>query len=221
MSEDCCYNGDAEKGSVEYWNGVYEEEKKHNWLDENQTDLIEMFDKANLDKNASLFLGGVGNAKLPEILIEKGYNNLILNDISPNALIELKNRLPKKDSLIFQAGDILATETFLNHQNKFDIWIDRATLHFFTVCAQKDPYFERINETVKPGGHVLIGVFSKNNEPQCCGLDLQLWSIESLVNRLPNMDLVSERTVNFTENNGTIREYIYVLFKKKVNRFVI
>ena len=42
----------------------------------------------------------------------------------------------------------------------FDLWHDRAVLHFFTEEQQRNNYFQLVNDSVAIGGYVILAEFN-------------------------------------------------------------
>lgn len=214
-SGSCCinkYNGDSRA----YWNTIFSEEKQHNWQQDKPIEITNFLQQINNNISQELVLCvGVGDSFLIDELVNLGFTNIIANDISEVALQKIDSRIGKTSAVSYVSDDLIAPKELTTYKNQVNIWIDRATLHFFTSCKSKDAYFELLKTTVRSGGYVILGVFNKNNQPMCCGLDLQLWSEASLKNRMQEFELLHSKTSLFTEKNGIQREYIYSLFKKK------
>ena len=166
-------------------------------------------------KRMNIFCAGAGDSFLVDKLLSLGQEHIIANDISAIALEKIKQRVTNPEKIMFYKEDLLSPKIKQNFEDKLDVWIDRATLHFFTSCSDKDTYFDNLHRCLKQGGMVIIGVFSKNNVPKCCGLDLQLWSLDSLANRLSGFTVLDSFAHNFKEQNGKMREFIYLLAQKK------
>ncbi|MEE9438255.1 MAG: methyltransferase domain-containing protein [Saprospiraceae bacterium] len=213
MEKKCCIVPDKNDSKKDYWNKNYESKDTQNWIETSEPSIMAWIHQLNLDKNAIIFCAGVGDSNIVKALLDKGFNNIIANDISNIALDKLKKDL-NSDKVTYLQDDLINPIMINKYFDKVDLYIDRATLHFFTTCPDKDHYFAQLTNLLKKGGHSILGVFSKDNNPKCCGLDLQLWSIQSLKNRLDTYKHLGEFDQEFKEINGNIRNYIYLLSKK-------
>ena len=202
------------KDMAAHWDLNYTQHSNQNWTEWSNPAIERWLSDLQLSKNALFFLAGVGDAHVVEYLIGLGYENIIANDISSQALSNLSRRV-NSPAVRYLNDDLIQPKYIHDFHGHIDVYIDRATLHFFTTCAEKDFYFNQLHELLKPGGYSMIGVFNKNNVPRCCGLDLQLWSAESLKNRLSNYEHKGEFSQAFRERNGRIRNYIYLMSQKR------
>jgi SAM-dependent methyltransferase len=209
---DTCGIGSFDGDLQGYWENVFETKDVQNWHEEKHQETLELLNQSGTGTDRRILCVGAGDSTLVDYLVAKGQQNVIVNDISMAALNKTRQRVGSKP--IYLVEDLMEPRLLFAFENQVDVWIDRATLHFFTTCRDKGRYFSLLNQLVKPGGHAIISVFSKNNDPKCCGLDLQLWSEQSLINRLPNFKLKQSHIQIFKEKNGRQREYIHVLFQK-------
>lgn len=212
-NESCCINKEDSSTFKEYWDNNYINNQSPNWIETQTPYITTWIDSLNLPSDATIFCAGVGNANIIQTLLEKGFTNIIANDISKVVLERLANTL-NSSYVTYLNDDLIQPKKVHLYEGKVDLYIDRATLHFFTKCDEKDHYFNQKYTLLKPNGYSILGVFNKDNTPRCCGLDLQLWSLESLKNRMPQYDYSKESTVAFEERNGNIRNYIYLLSQK-------
>jgi SAM-dependent methyltransferase len=214
MSEEtCCVQKGAEASFKDYWNENFLKLSTPNWIETEEPFIMEWVRKLDLPKTAQIFCAGVGDANIVQYLLEEGFKNIIANDISNIALDKLASNL-NSDAVTYLQDDLINPKEIDAFHGKIDLYIDRATLHFFTTCDAKAHYFQQIDDLLKSDGYSVLGVFDKNNKAKCCGLDLQLWSLDSLRNRLSAYYFIEEDHFPFEEINGNIRNYIYLLAQK-------
>jgi SAM-dependent methyltransferase len=214
-SDSCCIVDNVEASRKKYWDANFQEIETPNWIETEEPWIMPWIDRANLPSDAVIFCAGVGDSNIVEALVNRGFKNIIANDISEVALQKIKERHPE-ETITYLEDDLINPSKLQAYFGKIDLYIDRATLHFFTACPEKDHYFEQMKNLLKPGGYTMLGVFSKENVAKCCGLDLQLWSMQSLQNRLADYSHMDAQEVSFTEINGNIRNYIYQFSQKSI-----
>ena len=61
-----------------------------------------------------------------------------------------------------------------------DIWHDRAVYHFLTEVSDRERYRERLRQSVRRGGAVIIATFAPEGPERCSGLPVVRYSPESL-----------------------------------------
>ncbi|PHS52638.1 MAG: SAM-dependent methyltransferase [Lutibacter sp.] len=202
-----------------HWNNAYQKTTAENlgWYEEDPIPSMDLITACNLPKDALIFNAGVGAATLIELLLNKGYTKIVVNDIAETALDELKNNLPisKKSQVQFIVDD-LTNPTELLKLNNIDLWHDRAVLHFFTTQQQQQTYFDLIKKNISPEGYVILAEFNIEGAKKCSGLDVFNYNEEMLQERLgSDFKLLKSFNYTYTQPSGNKREYVYTLFQKK------
>lgn len=172
-----------ENNRKEHWETVYETKQpcEVSWTQEYPKTSLDFIRDTNLDKSAKIIDIGGGDSKLVDFLLEEGYQNISVLDISANALERAKKRLGKKaEKVHWIVSDIIAFQP----DTTFDIWHDRATFHFLTTPEQIKIYNETVKKSVT--GYLIIGTFSENGPKKCSGLDIKQYSEMSLENQFLN-----------------------------------
>ena len=201
-----------------HWNKAYQNNvvEKLGWFEDDPVASIDLIEKCNLSKDALIFNAGAGATTLITLLLEKGYSNILVNDISSLALDKLKSSINNNSNVRFIVDDLTNSTTSLNIKN-VDLWHDRAVLHFFTSKDQQLSYFNLLKKIVRKGGYVIFSEFGIDGAKKCCGLDIVNYSEKMLQNRLGE-EFVLLESFNHQYNhpsNGNTRKYIYTLFKRK------
>lgn len=89
---------------------------------------------------------GAGESLLVEHLLEQGYKDIALIDISSKALADTKKRLgTKRAEVTFGVADIC---DFLQ-EKRFDLWHDRAALHFLSSPNDARTYAKNAAASIK------------------------------------------------------------------------
>ena len=205
-----------DKDLRKHWNSVYVKSpiNKLGWYEEVPEPSLRLIEKCNLNKNDSILNVGTGASILIDELLNKGYKNIIANDLSIQALEALKSRLKNKSNDVRWIVDDLTKPTELSKLEPIDLWHDRAVLHFFTDLDEQDAYFELIKKLLKPGGFVIIAAFNFHSAEKCSGLPLHRYDISMLQSKLgKDFELQESFDHTYTMPSGDTREYIYSLFK--------
>jgi trans-aconitate methyltransferase len=156
-----------------HWETVYETKQPNevSWTQEKPKTSLDFIRETHLGKSARIIDIGGGDSKLVDFLLEEGYENITILDISEKALERAKKRLGKNaDKVSWIISDI----TEFKPETTFDIWHDRATFHFLTTAEQVEKYIEIIEKFVS--GFLVIGTFSDKGPKKCSGLDIKQYS---------------------------------------------
>lgn len=163
----------------QHWENVFstKQENEVSWFQSNPKTSLGFFEKYNISKSAEILEVGGGDSYLVDHLLEKGYENITLLDISENAIERAKKRLGiKSKNLEFVVSDILDFQP----KQKFEVWHDRASFHFLMVEEEICRYADLAGQSINKGGYLFLGTFSENGPQKCSGLDITQYSEEKL-----------------------------------------
>lgn len=212
-----CKTSDNTENLGEYWCGKYTDVdyKTLGWYEKESSPSLELIEVSKVNKNAVIFNVGAGSTTLIDSLLEKGYTNLIANDISSCALNNIKKRIGEKQKNVQFITDDLVNPTLLNDLQQVDIWNDRAVLHFFTDENDQDNYFKLLNQKVKKNGFVILSEFNLKGATMCSGLPVKRYNTTMLQKKLgDNYKLLKDFNHDYKMPNGEIRKYVYTLFQR-------
>ena len=138
-----------------------------------------------------------------------GDNEVSVLDISKQALQRLQTRYG--DRLNYHHGDLCSNLEI----GQYDLWHDRAVLHFLLEEEQRKSYVANLNAAIRSGGHAIIETFSLQGEKRCCNLDLYTYD-EKLLAELLGDEWQLVKFVNHVHINpfGGERPYVSTLFKR-------
>ena len=166
-----------------HWDKIYasKQPSEMSWNQEYPQTSLDFIQQAHLDKQSHIIDIGGGNSKLVDYLLEEGFENIAVLDISEEALKKVKERLGEKAVKVnWIVSDIIDFQP----EESYDYWHDRATFHFLTTEPQIIQYLSTAKKAVKENGYVTIGTFSKDGPKKCSGLDVKQYSEETLTSEL-------------------------------------
>jgi ubiquinone/menaquinone biosynthesis C-methylase UbiE len=164
----------------EHWRRVYTSKGENgvSWFQQNPAPSLEMIACAGAGLGAKIIDIGGGAARLVDALLEKGFRDLVVLDISEAALAIAKARLGEGGR---DVRWIVADATNWRPEAAYyDVWHDRAAFHFLVDAADRAAYVARLTEAVKPGGHAIIATFAPDGPEKCSGLPVARYDGESL-----------------------------------------
>ena len=114
-----------------YWQNVYQtrDEQAVSWFQERPDISLDLIHATGVDANASIIDIGGGASRLVDALISEGFKAVAVLDLSEKALATSKARLGAKAA---QVEWIVADVTKWQPSQNYDVWHDRAALHFLT-----------------------------------------------------------------------------------------
>ncbi len=139
---------------------------------------LELIEAASPDHAASIIDVGGGESTLVDDLLDRGYQNLTILDVSQTALNVTRARLGENGAAVhWICADVTGADL---PTHSFDIWHDRAVFHFLTAAEQRIAYVQLVARAVRPGGHVIVSTFGPEGPMKCSGLDVARYDADSL-----------------------------------------
>jgi len=202
----------------DHWEKVYKKQAldRLGWYEEKPEPSLELIENCKLAREASILNVGAGATTLVDVLLQKGYTNIQVNDISITALDELKKRLGiELSEKVHWVVDDLCNPGPLLSLDPVDLWHDRAVLHFFNHKDEQESYFNLLRKLVKEGGYAIIAAFNLNGAEKCSGLPVFRYDQQMLQKKIgPNFSLLKSFDYTYLTPSGNPREYVYTLFQR-------
>lgn len=163
----------------EHWEKIYETKNSDevSWFQVYPKTSMEFVEFFKLEKDSKIIDIGGGDSNFVDSLIDNGFTNITVLDISANAIERAKNRLGESAKFVKW---IISDVTDFIPNEKYDLWHDRAAFHFLTTEELADKYVEIANKGIALNGFLVLGTFSENGPQKCSGLDIHQYSEESM-----------------------------------------
>lgn len=160
-----------------HWEKVYETKNPDqvSWTQEIPQTSLDFMYSFQLPKTAKIIDVGGGESKLVDHLLNEGYENITVLDISEKALEKTKKRLGENASKV---NWIVSNILDFKPDTKFDLWHDRATFHFLTTPEEIVKYVEIAENAID--GYLILGTFSDKGPTKCSGLEITQYNKEKL-----------------------------------------
>ena len=199
----------------QHWETVFttKEENEVSWYQKQPQTSIQLVQACKVAKDAKIIDIGGGDSYLIDNLLELGYTNLFLLDISEAAIERAKKRLrDKAQNVTFIVSDSLHFQS----DEKFDVWHDRASFHFFTDANDIALYRKNVKTNTNQNAHFIIGTFSEEGPLKCSGLPITQYTVEKM-EAVFGDDFELENC--FTEDHQTpfetVQNFIFCSYRKK------
>lgn len=155
---------------------------------------------------------GGGASRLVDALCDIGFSDITVLDLSISALETSKCRLgPRGASVQWVVADV----TTWQPAQTYDVWHDRAALHFLTEAEDRAAYAERVTKAVRPGGHVIIGTFALDGPERCSNLPVMRHDAASIAEILGQaFPLVETRRHDHHTPNGSAQRFQFSRFQR-------
>ena len=199
----------------EHWENVFanKQETEVSWFQPYPKTSIEFVKLFDLPLDANIIDIGGGDSQFVDALLEEGYKNIWVLDISENALSRAKKRLGDNANKVnWVVSDII---DFIPPV-EFDFWHDRAAFHFLTTEENMNKYVAIAERGIKARGVLILGTFSETGPTKCSGLEIKQYSETSMSSRF---ELSFDRVKCITEEHqtpfNTTQNFLFCSFKKR------
>jgi 2-polyprenyl-3-methyl-5-hydroxy-6-metoxy-1,4-benzoquinol methylase len=204
----------SDLGRQAHWENVYATKEEHavSWFQERPDISLDLIRATGVDVSASIVDIGGGASRLVDALINDGFKTVTVLDLSEKALATSKARLGARGAHVqWVVADITTWEP----SQTYDVWHDRAALHFLTDPKDRAAYAARVSRAVCPGGHVIIGTFAPEGPERCSGLPVVRHDAQTLGKLLgPSFELVESKRHDHQTPAGTIQQFQFSRFSR-------
>lgn len=198
---------------IGHWDGVYREKPANtvSWFEPSPAQSLLALDRLGAKPSDAIIDIGGGSAPLVDALLDRGWTDITVMDISEAALANSRMRLAEQAQEVeWLTGDILAWEP----ARRRDIWHDRAVFHFFVDPVDRAAYRERVQTGLVKGGAAIIATFAPDGPEKCSGLPVQRYDGESLAAELgEDFTLVQCWEENHHTPGGAIQRFNWCIFR--------
>jgi trans-aconitate methyltransferase len=196
-----------------HWENVYKTKNTNevSWTQKVPQTSLDFIKSFNVEKSAPIIDIGGGESNLVDFLIEEGFTDITVLDISEEALEKAKKRLGlKANNVKWIVTDI----TTFTPDRQYKVWHDRATFHFLTTNSEIQTYLSIAKMAIN--GYIAIGTFSENGPQKCSGLEIKQYSETQLQtvfsNEFEKIECVNE---NHTTPFNTVQNFTFCSFKNR------
>lgn len=199
----------------EHWENIYntKELKDVSWYQPTPTLSLDFIKSFNLPTTAKIIDIGGGDSFLVDNLLELGYQNITVLDISKTAINRAKNRLGTKSPLVTW---IIADVAQFKPTEIYDLWHDRAAFHFLTNPEDITNYVATVQSYLKPGGALVIGTFSEQGPKKCSGIEIRQYSESSLTTLFDDsFEKISSSIADHNTPFDTVQNFVFCSFRRR------
>lgn len=198
----------------EHWEGVYasKQPQEVSWTQQVPTKSLEMITELGVSSRASVIDVGGGDSKLVDHLLDLGFSDVTVLDISSHAIERAKARLGKR---VVDVNWVVSDINEFTPHRSYDLWHDRATFHFLTNDAEVERYVKIVSQFA--ARHVILGTFSTDGPLKCSGLEVRQYNEDSMTAAL---GISFNRVKCIRENHitpfGTQQNFLFCGFNKSI-----
>lgn len=166
-----------------HWQRTYQAkaEQEVSWHQELPEPSLSMICAAAPSPASAIIDIGGGASRLVDHLLQRGFTDLSVLDLSSAALARAQERLGTRATAVnWIAADITAWTP----PRRYEVWHDRATFHFLVSESDRAAYLDRLRQALAPGGHAVIATFALDGPEKCSGLPVMRYDPAGLARAL-------------------------------------
>lgn len=197
-----------------HWEKIYQTKQLNevSWFQPTPETSLDFIRQFNVPTTAKIIDIGGGDSFLVDNLLDKGYQDITVLDISEAAIERAKQRLGERATKVKW---IVADAAKFQPTEKYDFWHDRAAFHFLTDEQEISNYLDTAQKNIRPTGVLVIGTFSEQGPKKCSGIEIKQYSENSMTVRLKNFfEKIKCITIDHKTPFDTIQNFVFCSFRK-------
>ena len=168
---------------------------------------LELIQALRVSPSAAVIDVGGGASTLVDHLVEDGFSDLTVLDVSRRALAELRGRLAPDAPVALLNEDLLEWTP----GRRYGLWHDRAVFHFLVDESDCARYLEVIRAAVAPNAALIIGTFAPDAPRMCSGLPVVRYAADDLAALLGEaFELVQTTREEHRTPRGAVQPFTWV-----------
>jgi len=201
--------------SSQHWDEVYTRKASDqvSWYQRAPRMSLELITETGLSSSDPVIDVGGGASQLVDALLDRGFADVSVLDISRAAIAASQARIGARGS---QVHWICADVTTWRPERTYQLWHDRAVFHFLTDRADQDRYARTAAVAIAPGGWLTLATFALDGPTTCSGLPVARWDADGLAARFaPDFLAVDEQREDHVTPSGQVQPFIWVLLQHR------
>jgi hypothetical protein len=197
-----------------HWDSAYETRGASgvSWFQSVPTGSLDLIEQLKLHLDAAIIDIGGGASLLVDHLLERGYHDLSVLEISGTALADARERVGNGAPVSWLHQDLLSWHP----ERRFDVWHDRAVFHFLTEEADRKAYLDVLEAGISPQGALVMATFAEDGPEYCSGLPVARYSADELSSLLgTEWELVDARREVHTTPTGAAQPFTWITARLK------
>lgn len=194
----------------QHWNEVYtrKSEDEVSWFQPEAAVSLELIARCAPPLGPKLIDVGGGASRLVDGLLERGFADVTILDLSSAALDKTRARLGERGAGVKW---IVVDVTSFEPTERYTLWHDRAVFHFLTAPSDRRAYVQVLERALAPGGHVVIGTFALDGPERCSGLEVARYDGAALAAAIgPSFELVETLRHEHLTPTGKVQAFTFV-----------
>ena len=196
-----------------HWENVYQTkgEREVSWFQESPKISLILLRATGVSVDALIVDIGGGASRLVDALLDAGFEDITVLDLSAKALATSRQRWAREAQRLSGLPPTYRVGTI----PVYDVWHNRAAFHFLTEPKRTAPPMPSGSGEQCAGGHVIIGTFALRRYRRCSGLPVVRYDTGSLGIMLgPSFKLIEARNHVHQTPMGTVQRFQFSRFRR-------
>ena len=192
-----------------HWGAAYAERgvRGVSWYQAAPRVSLDLIEALGVDHDAAVVDVGGGSSSLADELLDQGFVDVSVLDLSAAALAETRRRLPAAAHVTLVHEDLLVWRP----ARRFDLWHDRAVFHFLVAPDDRAGYLQTLRSAIRPEGFVVLATFAPDGPESCSALPVARYSAQDLADLLgAEFDLRETRREEHVTPGGVVQPFTWV-----------
>ena len=196
-----------------HWDEVYASKRENavSWYQPVPTTSLRLLGRW-APPHASVIDVGSGQSRLVDSLLDSGWHDITLVDVSSEALGAVRGRLGARASDVEMVSTDICTWT---PRRTFDAWHDRAVFHFLVRPEDRDRYVATAAKAIAPSGVLVLGTFASDGPRQCSGLPVARYEAPDIAAVFgPGFALVHHERDSHVTPSGSTQQFVWTVLRR-------
>jgi trans-aconitate methyltransferase len=197
-----------------HWNTAYAQgDDSRSWFEKHPGMSLRMLSSTGVLATDPLIDVGGGASALVGELLDRGFRDLTVLDISAAGMQYARDRLGERaDQVRWVTADVLSWQP----QRHYQVWHDRATFHFLITDEYRQQYLHTLNTATAPGSIAILGCFAPDGPQYCSGLPVARYSPPQLARQIgASWLLIGQDREEHATPAGAIQPFTWVALRRQ------
>ena len=174
---------------------------------------LRMLGSAGISAADALIDVGGGASPLARALLDRGFGDLTVLDISAVGMQHARDRLGSRANQVhWLTADVLSWHPRCRYQ----AWHDRAVYHFLTTDEHRQQYLHTLDTATDMGAIAVFGCFAPDGPQHCSGLPAARYSPAQLARQVgAKWLLISQDREEHITPAGTIQPFTWIALRRQ------
>jgi hypothetical protein len=204
----------AADSTTSHWDDTYAAgEITRSWYQQHPGMSLRMLDAAGIRADASVIDVGGGASPLAGALLERGFRDVTVLDISAAGMAYARQHLGARAG---QVQWLVADVRTWAPGRRYRVWHDRAVFHFLIIAEERRQYLDVLESATEPGALAVFGCFAPDGPRQCSGLPVARYAAHDLAGELGRRwTLISQDREEHHTPAGAIQPFTWAALRRQ------